>query len=306
MKQLEELWENFDAVFFDCDGVLYQSDKVLPGAIELVNHLITRKMPVRIVTNSSTKTRMQLRNKLNSMGFHQIQTLHCYPSGYCAAEYLRLFHPHVRSTYVIGESGLVEELQLSGFQVSGGPCDDGKIMNDAEFIKLAESGCFSDIDALVVGYDQSFNYYKLAIASLIFQCNPACILIGTNPDLHDRIGGKWLIPVNGCALAAVSVAINNLDNHSKPLSPIITGKPNPVYGNLVLKASGLAHVDPSRVLMIGDKIETDIRFAKNCGFKSLLVLSGCATDVPLLTAESDRPDFVLKGLKDMADLIIRD
>lgn len=294
----------FDAVLFDCDGVLYQSDTVLPGAVEVVSELISRKIPVRIVTNSSTKTRTALRNKLQSLGFLDIQTSFCFPTSFCAAELLRTNHPHAKCVYVIGEQGLVEELEMAGYDVIGGPLHNGKIMSDAEFVSLGNSGTLSLIDAVVVGYDRGFNYYKLAFASLVFQCNPACIFVATNPDFHDRIGGKWLVPVNGCALSAVVSAINNSDIKKK-IEPIITGKPNPLYGDLVLKTSGLAHLDPSRVLMVGDKIETDIRLAKNCGFKSLLVLSGCATEISPLTPPEDQPDFVLKGLKDMADWLMR-
>jgi phosphoglycolate phosphatase len=295
---------SFEAVLFDCDGVLYQSNTVLPGAVEVVNTLLSLKIPVRIITNSSTKTRFDLCKKLHALGFTNIEPQHCYPSGFCAAEYLRTVHPEVKNIYAIGEKGLVEELTMAGFDVFGGPADNAKEMSDSEFIRLGNSSEFSDIHAVVVGYDHSLNYYKLALTSLVFQKNPTCILVGTNPDLHDRIGGKWLVPVNGCALAAVVAAVNNLDNQFKPIDPIITGKPNPLYGNLVLKSSGLGHLDPTKVLMVGDKIETDIRLAKNCGFKSLLVLSGCATDLSRV-CETDQPDIVLDGLKDWADMYNR-
>jgi phosphoglycolate phosphatase len=295
---------HFDVVMFDCDGVLYQSNSVLRGAVETVHALRENNIHVKFITNSSTKSREKMFEKLSSLGFKSISVNDCFPSGYCTAEFLRT-STNAKRVYVIGESGLVEELRQAGLEVIGGPDDNEKCMTDALFIKYGDSFEFSGVDAVVVGYDQHINYYKLASASLCFQQNKKCLLIATNPDRHDRIGGKWLIPVNGCGLAAVIQAVNGLDDQKEPVEPVILGKPNALFGNLVLQVSGLGHVPAERVLMVGDKIETDIALAKNCGFKSCLVLSGCCTREELERSQIPEPtaDMILDGLCEVADAL---
>ena len=294
----------FDVVMFDCDGVLYQSNSVLKGAIETVHALRENNVHVKFITNSSTKSREKMFEKLSNLGFKSISVNDCFPSGYCTGEYLRT-STSAKRVYVIGESGLVEELRRAGLEVIGGPDDNDKCMTDALFIKYGDSDEFSNVDAVIVGYDQRINYYKIAVASLCFQQNKECRLIATNPDRHDRIGGKWLIPVNGCGLAAVTQAVNGLDHQEGTVEPVVLGKPNALFGNLVLQVSRLGHVPPERVLMVGDKIDTDIALAKNCGFKSCLVLSGCCTreEIGRYENPSSVADFVLDGLCDIADAL---
>jgi phosphoglycolate phosphatase len=290
----------FDVVFFDCDGVLYQSNHVLPGAIETISALQAKNVHVKFVTNSSTKSREQLQAKLTQMGFTGISADDCYPSGLATAQYLKA--RGCKRVYVIGEEGLMQELQKAGIEALGGPQDSSKTMRDNMFIDLGNSPtAYTGIDAVVVGYDQDFNYYKLASASLCFQKNDDCILVGTNDDQHDRIGGRWLIPVNGCALSAVTHAVNNLDGPHKCVKPIIVGKPSSLLGDLVLARSGLADVPRDRILMVGDKVETDIALAKNCGFKSCLLLSGCVTRADLDRMGDTPADFVFNGICDIAD-----
>ncbi len=50
--------------------------------------------------------------------------------------------------------------------------------------------------------------------------------------------------------------------------------------------------------MIGDRLSTDIRFAENAGFKSVLVLSG-ETDKKMLADSGMRPDVVLDSIRDI-------
>jgi ribonucleotide monophosphatase NagD (HAD superfamily) len=54
--------------------------------------------------------------------------------------------------------------------------------------------------------------------------------------------------------------------------PIICGKPSHIIVEHVLKH--LKNPDPSKVLMIGDRLDTDIAFANKAEFASCLVLSG--------------------------------
>ena len=55
-------------LLLDIDGVLYVGDKVIDGAIEAVKK-IREKYKVRFITNTTTKTRSQVYEKLKKMGF---------------------------------------------------------------------------------------------------------------------------------------------------------------------------------------------------------------------------------------------
>ena len=78
--------ERFDVVMFDCDGVLYQSNTVLPGAIDLIARLREKEgIEVKFVTNSSTKSRNQLHKKLEKLGFKNITPQDCFTSGFGTA-----------------------------------------------------------------------------------------------------------------------------------------------------------------------------------------------------------------------------
>jgi 4-nitrophenyl phosphatase len=58
-------------------------------------------------------------------------------------------------------------------------------------------------------------------------------------------------------------------------------------------------VDPSKTLIIGDTISTDIAFGKNVGITTVLALSGVTTaNTVSSTAPSDQPDYVINSLGD--------
>jgi hypothetical protein len=45
-----------------------------------------------------------------------------------------------------------------------------------------------DIDALVIGLDNDFNYRKLCIATVLLQRNPQALLVVTDRDAFDLVG----------------------------------------------------------------------------------------------------------------------
>jgi HAD superfamily hydrolase (TIGR01458 family) len=59
----------FKAVFFDLSGVLYEGERVIPGAIAAVAKLQQSPLEVRFVTNTSRMSRRQLLHGLQQMGF---------------------------------------------------------------------------------------------------------------------------------------------------------------------------------------------------------------------------------------------
>ena len=120
-------------------------------------------------------------------------------------------------------------------------------------------------DSVVVGFHEDFDYWKLT--SALQAIDAGSRLIATNDDLtypsHDGIR-----PGAGSILASLVAATGAV--------PLIAGKPYKPMCDLVNELSG------GRGIMVGDRPDTDGRFAKNMGWDFGLVLSG-------VTKESDLP-----------------
>lgn len=73
-------------------------------------------------------------------------------------------------------------------------------------------------------------------------------------------------PGTGCLLQAVETAAQRKAQ--------TVGKPNQYMFECVASQYG---VEPSRCLMVGDRLDTDIKLGSNCGLKTLLTLTGVST-----------------------------
>jgi HAD superfamily hydrolase (TIGR01458 family) len=60
--------QDYDAVFFDISGVLYQGSELIPGAPEALRDVRDAGMTVRFLTNTSRKTCAQIRTDLAAFG----------------------------------------------------------------------------------------------------------------------------------------------------------------------------------------------------------------------------------------------
>ncbi|BBH00612.1 2-phosphoglycolate phosphatase 2 [Prunus dulcis] len=183
-QNVNQLLDSVQAFLFDCDGVIWKGDKLIDGGKKLV-----------FVTNNSTKSRSQYANKFLSLGVSVTED-EIFSSSFAAAMYLQLINfPQHKKVYVIGEQGILEELQLAGFTALGGP-----------------------VGAVVVGLDQYINYYKLQYGTLCIRENPGCLFIATNRDAVGHMTDLQEWPGAGCMVAAIC--------GSTQKEPIVVGKPS--------------------------------------------------------------------------------
>jgi HAD superfamily hydrolase (TIGR01450 family) len=126
-----------------------------------------------------------------------------------------------------------------------------------------------DINAVVIGMDAELTYTKAAYAMLILQLNPTCLFISTNRDLTYPSTVR-ILPGGGSCVAMLAACAQR--------EPINVGKPEDVMMKLAIRDHNLT---PSRTLMVGDRLDTDILFAQNAQVAQLLVLTG-VTKKPLL------------------------
>lgn len=280
--------EQIDSILFDCDGVLYRGLDVTPEAPACLNRLMQSGKQIYFLTNNAGQNRQQLRDKL-------IKILDCpslteeqmISSSYSCAQYLLQELPKdQRRIQVIGTQGLCDELTTTGFDVSGGPYSEKAGMNREE---LAEYEFDTEpVHAVVVGLDTDFGYRKLCIANVLLQRNPNALLAATNEDAFDLVGADARhLPGNGALVKALE--------HCSLRKAINVGKPSTVLASLIQRQYGL---DPSRTLVVGDRLDTDIRFGVEGGMVSALVWTGCTTVDDLIalgkgTIEQPLPDVIL-------------
>jgi ribonucleotide monophosphatase NagD (HAD superfamily) len=84
---------------------------------------------------------------------------------------------------------------------------------------------------------------------------------------------------------------------------IIVGKPSPIMIQTVLDVLGLR---PEECILIGDRLETDIKMGKDSGIATGIVLTGVTDEKTLMQYKhtSDQPDFVFQSIVDVESLLI--
>ena len=263
--------KNIDAILFDCDGVLYRGSHLIPNASDTIKTLITTlNKKVFFVTNNAGQNRKELCNKLTNIleldeGFLNVNQM--ISSSYSCSRFLQeelsLLGDVTRRVHVVGSSGLIEEIKQSGFEVSTVHDEEPHDMNRDD-LATYDFNKYKPIDALVIGLDTLFSYRKLCVAIGLLQRYPNALLVATNEDAYDLVGldARWL-PGNGSLVRAIE--------YSSRRKAINVGKPSNILSSLIQKEHNL---DPSRTMFVGDRLDTDIKFANDGDMISALVLTG--------------------------------
>jgi phosphoglycolate/pyridoxal phosphate phosphatase family enzyme len=209
--------------------------------------------------SNSTKTREEVSKKLKGLGI-QAPRENIYTASYVMAYYISNFHPYMRKVCCIGTEGLYKELKEVGLTLIEGSLFNHNIV---EWNFLNEYDLDKDIGAVVIGFDAEFNYLKLAVAGLLLS-RPECMFLTTNDDIYDLIDGVKH-PDTGAFVASVQDFIGR--------DPDATvGKPNPLAFSIIQKLR--PEIIPERTCMVGDRLDTDIAFARKSGLQKMLTFSG--------------------------------
>ncbi|KAI1792459.1 2-phosphoglycolate phosphatase [Ganoderma leucocontextum] len=285
------LLDKYDTWLFDCDGVLWQGDKLIDGATDVLQLLRHHKKSVLFVTNNATKSRKNYKKKFDSLGV-EAHVDEIFGSAYAAAVYISsvMKLPKDKKVYVIGMAGLEEELEEEGIAHIGGT-DPGD--NTLANFSLATWTPDPAVGAVVCGLDIAVNYTKLSKAFNYLIRNDGCQFLVTNEDsTYPTADG--LLPGAGTVSAPLRYALGK--------DPIAVGKPN----RTMLDCIKAKHdFDPNRTIMVGDRLNTDIEFGKAGGLSTLLVLTGITKENEITgpNASSIVPDYVTGSIGDLRALL---
>lgn len=251
---------DFAAYLLDLDGTVYLGAELIAGADTAIASLRAAGRRVMFLSNKPIASRASYAEKLTHLGIPTGEE-EVLNSSLALATQLGREMPGARA-YVIGEAPVVEDLLAAGLRV----------VNDPALT-----------DVVVVSWDRDFSYRKLDDA--LQALRRGARLVATNPDVACPMPGGAFVPDCG-AIAAAVVACSGL------AVEFYAGKPSPVLAELALQRLGCK---PQECLMVGDRVETDIRFGHDAGMATALVLTGAGSLTPLAQL-SVQPDFVLESI----------
>lgn len=255
-------------ILCDLDGVVWLMHHPIAGSVEAITRLREAGHRVLFVTNNSFSTVAEQEQALEHIGVKAVGDV-CTSSQAAGL----LLSPNDR--VLLGGGPGVEEAIMQAGAIIAARSDDGVRTLDV------------DIDAVVVGYHNTFDYWGLLRLSGAVRAGAR--FIATNDDATYPTP-HGLIPGGGSILASVIEASG--------VRPLIGGKPHEPMAQLVRQRLGVE--DLTSAWMVGDRSTTDGLFARQVGCKFAQVLTG----VPTSSASSDRDHLVVPDLNSFAGLLV--
>jgi HAD superfamily hydrolase (TIGR01450 family) len=254
----------YDLVIFDLDGVVYLGGEPVPGAPGAISSIVAEGTPVAYVTNNASRRAAEVAALLRKLGV-PARDDEVLTSAQAAAELLAEELPRGAPVLVVGAPALAEEIRAVGLTPAGADGADGH--DGARPV------------AVVQGYGPGVGWADLAEACVAVRAGARWVATNTDATLPSVRGP---LPGNGSLVAALSTALGSRAPDT------VVGKPSPALFEVAARRRG-AH----RVLVVGDRLDTDIEGARRAGMDSLLVLTGVSTAADLLAAgPQERPTHV--------------
>ena len=261
---------------FDLNGVLFTKDTEIEGASALFNKLKESGNKVIVLTNSTRLSTEEILALLKSAKFN-VEKSDIISGAQIAINYLKKENiSHIFGLCTNSFAGELKEAGIKVSQITDTPS------TKAELVTLDKT-----IKAAVFCEDFNYNFVGASLSTrYIFEEKCKFICVGMDRQFPWENGE--FIPGAYTLSAATETATY--------LQPTIIGKPNSeTFSDLLPFKKG------DDVVVIGDNQETDIAFANEMGFKSVLLLTG-VTDTHEIT-EENKPTIVCKDFKELTEKI---
>lgn len=244
-------------ILFDLDGTLYLDGVLFPGVPELIHKLQHSGLQFGFLTNNSTIGPRDYYLKLRRLGL-RLKQHNVVTSAEASCLMLRRLG-YGPEIYVLGTRKFREYMESQGFVHA-----------------------YPQARALLVGFDTELTYRKLTEATRLVLAGVP--VLASHPD-----------PVCPGDLPDAGMLLEYL-KAARPgtIVQAIAGKPHHWLVDLLEERF---QVGREEMVMVGDRLNTDIRFARNFGMRSIMVLNG----VPTPAFSDIRPDFVAPKIAQLLD-----
>ncbi len=268
------LWNKYDALILDLDGVIYIGENAVEHAIESIN-AISHIVKVSAATNNASRTSVQVAHHLRELGL-KIADQDVVTSAQAGARLLAQIVPAESQVLVIGGIGVeqaVKEIGLHPIRATRNHDSNGLISKEVE--------------GIIQGHGVDTSWWDLNTAALAIANDKPWVATNRDSTVPTPYG---LGPGNGAFVAL----LENLTG----VKPLVAGKPEPALFSETVKRLGA-----KSALVIGDRLDTDILGANRCGLDSLLVLTGVHKIADIGSDAELQPTYVAPNLRCLTESV---
>jgi len=247
----------------DMDGTFYLGNSLLTGSLDFIDKLRKINKEFLFFTNNASKTSEFYIRKLSNMGC-QITDKNIATAGDVTIEYI-LENYLNKNIYLVGTPLLEEDFKKKG-------------------INLVQE----NPDVVVASFDLTLTYEKLSKACAYIRNGAE--FIATHMDINCPTENGF-IPDCGAICALIST--------STGVKPRYLGKP---FKETIDMIEHITDHKKEDMVIIGDRLYTDIATGFNNGVTSILVLTG-ETKIEDLKDSEIKPDYIFPSLSSIIEWI---
>ena len=259
----KEKFKNVKCVLFDLDGTIYLGKKVFPFTNKVLKYLIDEGLQYCFLTNNSSLSNEDYKKKFRDMKIDCLDN-GIYTSGDAAIEFLHKNYKN-KKIQLLATKSLEKQFTANDIILSS-----------------------ENPELVVIAFDTELTFEKLT--AVCNNINKGVPYIATHPD-NFCPAENGILPDAGSFIALIEKATG--------VSPLeICGKPGRIMADGICKKFSLK---AEELLMVGDRINTDIAFGVNNGMHTLMVLTGENT-IKSLTSSAVYPEVIARDIEALIDI----
>lgn len=260
----------FHGAIVDLDGTVYRGDELVDGAQAGIDALRAAGVDVVFFSNNPLKSGTACLDRLSNLGL-DVADLQACSSGVVTTEYLVENHAADR-IFCIGDGNLRDQFLAADLPLTDDP---------------------ENAEVLVASWTDEFDYDDMRDA--LAAADDGTPFLGTDPDRTFPMPGGREVPGSGAIVGAIAATIGREPD-------AVLGKPSPAAREAALSRLGVSAED---CLIVGDRLDTDLRMGEDAGMTTVLVLSGVADREDIVDSDV-RPDYVIDSLGDIQTVLDAD
>jgi len=221
-------------LLLDLEGVLYEGGLTITGAAAAVRTLRVGGLTLRFLTNTTTRSRRAIAERLVDLGIH--------------AEAGHVFSPAVAARTYLASEGL-RRLSLACPAALGEDFTEFEIDDD-------------DPQAVILG--DLYKGFDWDLLNRVFrQLTAGARLVALHKNRYTQREAEGLALDLGPFVAALEYAAEQ--------KAVVVGKPSPTFFEMALRDMGFG---PAETVMVGDDIDADIGGARDAGIRAVQARTG--------------------------------